>query len=45
MCIPALVVLMDAYVSRVIFAKADGIKYMARQLLSASKASKYCGRH
>lgn len=39
LCIPALVVLMDAYESRVIFCKAGGIKYMARQLLSASKAS------
>lgn len=39
LCIPALVVLMDAYESRVIFAKAGGTKYMARQLLSASKAS------
>lgn len=37
LCIPALVVLMDAYESRVVFAKAGGIKYMARQLLSASK--------
>lgn len=39
LCIPALVVLMDAYESRIIFAKAGGIKYMARQLLSASKKS------
>jgi len=39
LCIPALVVLMDSYESRVIFAKAGGIKYMARQLLSASKHS------
>ena len=39
LCIPALVVLMDAFESRVIFAKAGGIKYMARQLLSASKQS------
>jgi V-type H+-transporting ATPase subunit H len=30
---------MDSYESRVIFAKAGGIKYMARQLLSASKQS------
>lgn len=37
LCIPALVVLMDAYESRIIFSKAGGIKYMARQLLSASK--------
>jgi V-type H+-transporting ATPase subunit H len=39
LCIPSLVVLMDAYESRVVFAKAGGIKYMARQLLSASKQS------
>jgi V-type H+-transporting ATPase subunit H len=39
LCIPALVVLMDAYESRVVFAKAGGIKYMARQLLSSSKQS------
>jgi len=37
LCIPALVVLMDSIESRIIFAKAGGIKYMARQLLSASK--------
>merc|ERR1712238_486032 len=37
LCIPALVVLMDSYESRVIFAKAGGIKYMARQLLSARR--------
>eukprot|EP00539_Tryblionella_compressa_P003864 CAMPEP_0178736276 /NCGR_PEP_ID=MMETSP0744-20121128/2349_1 /TAXON_ID=913974 /ORGANISM="Nitzschia punctata, Strain CCMP561" /LENGTH=515 /DNA_ID=CAMNT_0020388729 /DNA_START=85 /DNA_END=1629 /DNA_ORIENTATION=+ len=39
LCIPALVVLMDAYESRVIFSKAGGIKYMARQLASATKQS------
>jgi V-type H+-transporting ATPase subunit H len=39
LCIPALVVLTDAYESRIILAKAGGIKYMARQLLSASKQS------
>jgi V-type H+-transporting ATPase subunit H len=39
LCIPALVVLMDSYESRVIFAKAGGIKYLARQLLSGSKQS------
>jgi len=38
LCIPALVVLMDSLESRVIFAKAGGIKYMARQLLSGSKS-------
>jgi V-type H+-transporting ATPase subunit H len=39
LCIPALVILMDAFESRVVFAKAGGIKYMARQLLSASKST------
>lgn len=39
LCIPALVVLMDAYESRIVFAKAGGIKYMARQLLTASKST------
>ena len=38
LCIPALVVLMDSLESRIIFAKAGGIKYMARQLLSGSKS-------
>mmetsp|Transcript_27101 Transcript_27101/g.74355 ORF Transcript_27101/g.74355 Transcript_27101/m.74355 type:complete len:514 (-) Transcript_27101:1470-3011(-) len=38
LCIPALVVLMDSLESRLIFAKAGGIKYMARQLLYGSKA-------
>lgn len=38
LCIPALVVLMEALESRLIFAKAAGIKYMSRQLLSASKS-------
>lgn len=37
LCIPALVVLMDSLESRIIFAKAGGIKYLARQLLSGSK--------
>eukprot|EP00536_Pseudo-nitzschia_multiseries_P000610 jgi/Psemu1/233817/estExt_Genewise1.C_70182 len=38
LCIPALVVLMDSLESRLIFAKAGGIKYMARQLLYGSKS-------
>eukprot|EP00531_Pseudo-nitzschia_arenysensis_P004359 CAMPEP_0116136176 /NCGR_PEP_ID=MMETSP0329-20121206/11584_1 /TAXON_ID=697910 /ORGANISM="Pseudo-nitzschia arenysensis, Strain B593" /LENGTH=514 /DNA_ID=CAMNT_0003631025 /DNA_START=100 /DNA_END=1644 /DNA_ORIENTATION=+ len=38
LCIPALVVLMDSLESRIIFAKAGGIKYMSRQLLSGSKS-------
>jgi len=38
LCIPALVVLMDSLESRLVFAKAGGIKYMARQLLSGSKS-------
>ena len=37
-CIPALVVIMDAIESRTIFANAGGIKYIARQLLSGSKS-------
>ncbi len=37
-CIPALVVMMDAIESRTIFANAGGIKYIARQLLSGSKS-------
>ena len=37
LCLPGLMVLMDAYESRIAFCKADGLKYMARQLRSASK--------
>lgn len=37
LCIPALIVLMEAYESRVVFCNAGGVKYMARQLRSGSK--------
>jgi V-type H+-transporting ATPase subunit H len=37
LCIPALMVLMDAHESRIAFCKAGGMKYMARQLRSGSK--------
>jgi V-type H+-transporting ATPase subunit H len=40
LCIPALVVLMDAYESRILFAKNGGLKYTARQVRAGSKATK-----
>lgn len=43
LCIPALMVLLDAHESRMGFGKAGGLKYMARQLRSGSKSTKTAG--
>jgi V-type H+-transporting ATPase subunit H len=37
LCVPALMVLMDAHESRIVFCKLGGLKYMARQIRTGSK--------
>ena len=43
LCIPALIVLMDAYESRMSFSKSGGLKYMSRQLKVGTKNTRPAG--
>ena len=43
LCIPALIVLMDAYESRILFCQSGGLKYMSRQLKVGTKNSRPAG--
>ena len=43
LCIPALIVLMDAYESRMSFSKSGGLKYMSRQLKTGTKNTRPAG--